>query len=206
MTKNEILDDLDYIKTLAIEGKNAPMLGGWIGLMWGVLLFVTLFIHWTAIKGFGALPLNMIGLAWMGMVIIGSVGSAVLGRQVSKKPGAASVNNRAAHALWTGIAILLIIYSISALASALKGNVGFIIMDTIIPIAFGLYALANFVLYKMSGDKWQLILAIIATAFVPIGLFLIGKPELYLAAMVGIVCTHIIPDIISIGNQPKDIV
>lgn len=212
MTKTEILDDLDYVKTLAEEGKNAPLLGGRLGIWWGVLLLITLFIHYLALKETGPIPIEMIGAAWMAFGVIGGIGTIIFRRGIDKKPGASSVNNRVANALWTGNTFLLFTYAISAGFSAglgrfdFLGSNNFFIMDTMTPIAFGLYGLTSYVLAKISGDKWQLIPGAISLAFVPISLFLLGTPELYLAAMAAIVCTIIIPGVITLRNEPKAVV
>jgi len=206
MTKSEILDDLDYVKTLAEEGKNAPLLGGRFGLWWGIMFCTALFAHWASLKGIGPLPIEMIGFVWVAFGIIGSIGSAVLGRSLAGKPGIASVNNRVAEALWTGNAILLFIYSASAFLSAALGKVGFTVMDTIIPIAFGLYALTAYVLARISRDKSQIIPGIIALAFVPISLLLQGTPKLYLAAILGTILTSVIPSIAEMRREPKVVV
>ena len=206
MTKSEILDDLAYVKTLAEEGKNAPMMGGRIGLWWGVLLCIVLFNHWVSLKGISPLPIEMIGLAWLAFGVVGGIGSFILGRSLAGKPGITSVNNRVAGALWTGNAIILFVYSFSALLSAVYGKSDYGIMDTIMPIAFGLYALTAYVLAKISHDKWHLIPGSIALAFVPISLFLLGTPNLYLAAMVGVALTSVIPSIVELRREPKEIV
>jgi len=206
MTKTEILDDLDYVKTLAEEGKNAPLLGGRFGLWWGVLLCIAFFTHWASLKGISPLPIEMIGLVWMSFGTIGGIGSFVLGRSLAGKPGAASVNNRVAEAIWTGNAVLLFVYSISAFLSAISGKVGFIIMDTIIPVAFGLYALTAYVLARISHDKRQIFPGIIALCFVPIGLLLQGTANLYLAAMIGVILTSVIPSIAEMRREPKSVV
>ena len=203
MTKTEMLENIDFVKTLAEEGRNAPLLGGWIGLWWGFLLIATLFVHYLALIGKGPLAIEMIGLAWVSFGIIGGIGSVVLGRRLQKQPGASSMINRVATALWTGNTILLFTYGISAGFSAGLGHISFEIMDTMMPLAFGLYGLTAFVLTRIGGARWQLIPALISLAFVPFSLFLLGKPELYLLAIVVVLCTIIIPDIIHIRNEPK---
>lgn len=206
MTKADILDDLDYVKTLAEEGKNAPQLGGRIGIWWGLLLCMTLCIHYFALKGTGPLSIEMIGLAWLSFGIIGSLGSFILGRNMSKKPGASSMNNRVAKALWTGNTVFLFVYGLSAGINAALGRIDYIVMDTMLPIAFGLYGLTSFVLAQISGDKWQLIPGAIALSFVPISLFLLGKPEIYLAAIAAVICTILIPSLIHMRKEPQVIV
>ncbi|MCF6220829.1 MAG: hypothetical protein L3J65_06930 [Robiginitomaculum sp.] len=206
MTKSDILEDIDYVKTLAEEGKNAPILGGRIGLWWGILLCIALFSHWASLRGLIPLPVEMIGLVWLAFGVVGGIGSLFLERSLAGKPGLSSVNNRVAGALWTGNTILLFVYSLSALFSAVLGKTNYGIMDTIMPIAFGLYALTAYVLARISRDKHHLITGGIALAFVPISLLLLGNPHLYLAAMLGVVLTSVIPSIVELRHEPKEIV
>lgn len=42
MTNSKTIADIGYLKTIAEEGRNAPLLGGRIGLMWTTLLVPTL--------------------------------------------------------------------------------------------------------------------------------------------------------------------
>ncbi len=206
MKKSEILDDINYVKTLAEEGKNAPMLGGRIGLWWGILLCIALFSHWASLRGISPLAVEMLGLIWLIFGVVGGIGALILGRSLTYKPGASSVNNRVTEALWTANTILLFVYSLSSLFSAALGKTDYSIMDTIIPVAFGLYALTAYVLSRISRDKHYLIIGGIALAFVPISLLLLGNPNLYLAAMLGVALTSVIPSIIELRNEPKDIV
>ena len=203
MTKTEILKDIDYVKSLGQEGRYAPPLGGPIGLWWGCLLVITLYVHYLAEIGKGPLSINMIGFLWLVFGIVGGLGSVVFGRLMSKKPGASSINNRLASALWTGNTILIFIYAVSAALSAGYGKIDFIIMDTIMTLSFGLYALTAFVLYRLSDQKIHLILGMLSIIFVPISLLLLGKPELYIAAIAATFCTVIVPAIINIRNEPK---
>ena len=206
MTKTEILDDLDYIKTLAEEGRSAPLLGGRFGLWWGILLCIALLVHWASLTGRSPLPIEMIGFVWLGFGIIGGIGWLILGRNLVGKPGAASVNNRINAALWTGIGILLFFYSLAAFLSVATGHNDFSIMDTILPLAFGLYALAAYVLAQVAQDKFQVIPGIIALAFVPLCLFLQGTSTLYLVAPIGILLSSIIPSIFELRREPKMVV
>jgi len=51
MTNQEVKETLGYLKELAEQGSNAPLLGGRVGLMWTGLLVPTLLIHGLAATG-----------------------------------------------------------------------------------------------------------------------------------------------------------
>ncbi len=50
MTRDEMLADLAYARTLAEEGRNAPLLGGAYLLFWGALNSIAFFAHWAVIE------------------------------------------------------------------------------------------------------------------------------------------------------------
>lgn len=206
MTKSDILSDLDYVKTLAEEGRRAPSLGGRMGLWWGTLLCLTLFTHWLIITGRVEWPAPAIGYIWIAFGVIGLIGSSLLVRTLRGKPGASATNNRMANALWTGNTILLFLFGFSAGVSAGFGTNSFEIMNVMMPIAFGLYGLTAYVLYRLTDEKGQLFTGVIGFAFVPLTLFMLGSPNLFLVAIVGVVMTIIIPDAINLRREPKTVV
>lgn len=206
MTNAEIINDLDYVKTLAEEGRNTPLVGGRVGLWWGVLLCAALLIHWMIITGRIDTAPQSLALLWIGFGVIGMIGSTVLGRTLAGKPGGTSATNRTAYAIWTGNTLFLFVYGFSAGLSAGFGYNDFSIMNTMMPVAFGLYGLTAYVTSKISGERWLMIPGLIGLAFVPLSLFMLRSPNLFLVAIAGIIMTIIIPDIIHLRREPKTIV
>lgn len=206
MTQSDILSDLDYVKTLAEEGRHAPALGGRMGLWWGTLLCVTLFTHWLIITKQVHWSEQYLGYLWIAFGIIGGIGSSLLVRTLRGKPGASAANNRIANAMWTGNTILLFLFGLSAGFSAGFGVNNFEIMNMMMPIAFGLYGLTAYVLYRFTLEKGQLLTGLIGFAFVPLTLFMLNSPNLYLVAITGVIATIIIPDAINLRREPKTVV
>jgi len=206
MTKSEILNDLDYVKTLAEEGRHAPSLGGRMGVWWGTLLCLTLFSHWLIVTERVSWEEPSLGLLWIAFGVIGYIGSSLLVRTLRGKPGASATNNRVANALWTGNTILLFLFGLSAGLSAGFGVNSFEIMNMMMPIAFGLYGLTAFVQYHMTEQKSQLVTSVIGFAFVPLTLFMLSSPNLFLVAILGVVMTILIPDAINLRREPKTVV
>ena len=206
MTKSELLSDLDYVKTLAEEGRNAPLLGGRFGLWWGALLCVTLFLHWLFETGNLMAPAYFPAIIWFGFGIIGMIGSAVLGRTLAGKPGGSATNNRLSQALWTGNTILLFLFAISASVVAGMGLIDYKIMNIMMPLAFGLYGLTAYVMAKVTRTNDHLIYGLISFACVPLTLFFMTSPHLFLVAIPGVIATVIIPDTINLRREPKVIV
>ena len=206
MTKSDILNDLDYVKTLAEEGRNAPLVGGRVGLWWGVLLCVTLLLHWMIVTGRIAGPDHILGVLWIGFALLGVAGSETLKRTLRGKPGALAANNRVAHALWTGTSFLLFLFGFAAGTSAGFGYNDFDIMNLMMPLAFGLYGLTGYVTAKISGENWLMFPAGAAFLIMVVSLFMLSSPNLFLLAIAGVIVTIIIPDAIHLRREPKAVV
>lgn len=206
MTKAEILGDLEYVRAMAEEGRNAPFIGGRIGIWWGVLLCITLFFHWLVLTGKTGLSEVLIGLAWMCFGIVGTIGSIVLGRTLRSKPGGTSANNRVAAAIWQGSAFFLLTFGFAAGISAGLGFIDHSIMNIMMPVAFGVYGLSTFVTSKVSGEKWLILPSLLGFAVMTASLFILTSPHLCLLSIVGVIGTIIIPGFIQLRREPSDVI
>ncbi len=205
-TKASILSDLDYVRTLAEEGRNAPLIGGRFGLWWGFLLCGALLFHWLMETGRVGAPGYMFGVLWLGFAVVGVIGGRVLIRSLKGKPGASAVNNRVSRALWTGNSVVLFTFWFAASLSAGLGYNDFSLMNMIMPLAFGLYGLTSYVTAAMSGDKWMYIPGVSGFVFMAALLFMLSSPDLFLVAIVGVIATLIIPGGLQMRREPRAVV
>ncbi|PHR57431.1 MAG: hypothetical protein COA43_12090 [Robiginitomaculum sp.] len=208
MTKIEILDDLayvksTYIKSMAEEGKNVPLLGGNIGLMWAILSTITLLLHWAIIAKHINISFEYIGFIWMVFGITGGILTTILGKKIDKKPGASSVANRVSSTLWPSISVLIFTYAIAVGISHILAKNTPLLFDTIPAFAFGCHFLAYTLIAKISGQKWMYSFAMIALALVPICMYFLGNTTLYLIATLGVFTVGVIPSLISIKHEPR---
>ena len=206
MTKSEILNDLKYVKSMAEEGRTAPLLGGRIGLMWGILLAITFFGHWAIISGTVNVHPSMLGYLWLTYAIVGGIGTALLGRSIDDKPGISSVGNRAENAVWLSFALMMGTCFVGILCNMFFSDGTPILFDTMVCIGFAGQIIAYLVIATMSGQKALRAPAIMAV-FATIGSFaLLGRPELYLLATVAIILTVVVPSWGQIRKEPKAVV
>lgn len=206
MTKSEILDDLDYVKSMAEEGRTTPLLGGRIGLMWGVLLAITFTGHWAIISGAVDVHPKMLGYLWLSYAICGGIGTVLLGRSIQEKPGISSVGNRAENAVWLSFALMMGACFVGIVLNMIFNNGTPALYDMMVCIGFAGQIIAYFVISTMSHDKSLRIpgaLAILATI---VSFALLGKPELYLAAAFGIILTVVLPSLSQIRKEPSAVV
>ena len=116
MNDEQAGNDLDYLRAVAEAGQRSPLLGGDFALWWGSLSAIVLFCHWLII--IQAIPIGFgnLWILWVGYVVLGSAGSAWIGRRYESKPAAGSHVNRAASAVWSsgGISLLTVLTGLLA--------------------------------------------------------------------------------------------
>jgi hypothetical protein len=87
MTRDEMLADLAYARTLAEEGRQAPLVGGAYLIFFGVLIALCYLIQWAALTG--ALPIRQLDRDDLGNLRAAAfIGISCCGG-VSKLPAAA---------------------------------------------------------------------------------------------------------------------
>ncbi len=205
-THNTALDDLSYIKTLAEEGRHAPLIGGRIGLMWGVLLTVTLFIHGMTAYGFTGFSMNYIGIFWLAFAVTGGILTGVLKRTLKDKPGKSTVNNRIDEAVWTASAMVVFTVAISIALSVAKNGHPYWLFDIIMAFAFGTYAVNYYVVAKITKQNTLMIPSAIALALCALMIIMLGSPMVYFIAAIGVVFTVIFPALSNMKREPKDVI
>lgn len=206
MTQEKLIEDLDYIKTLAEEGARAPLVGGPIGLMWGVLLTTTFTAQWAVLSGMLDLPESNIGLFWLAFALIGGLGSLLLGRKVSQKPGANSVANRVEQYVWLMFAAMMASLFIGVILNQVLAGGGVKLFDFILIVGFAGQGLAYGVVAKISGIKWMHMAAVAGFTASAICFVALGKPHLYLIAALATLVTVVLPSLITIKREPKHVV
>ena len=81
---NVLLADLEEASRIAKAGEDMPLVGGPIGLMWGILITVMMAIQYMILTQTLALPFHSLSFFWLGFVAVGSVGSAILSQKMAK--------------------------------------------------------------------------------------------------------------------------
>jgi len=192
MTQNEALKDLDYIKSVAQSGENAPLAGGRYGLFWGSLLFLTFLAHWFVGSGNAGIDPSFVGAVWMAYGVCAVIGSAVLGMSMKDKTNNAAAQKVERH-IWSAFAFALLALFIGVLLNIFIGQGSASMFDLVLPFAFAGYGMA-YLTTAAFGNHGRLRLpgygSIIAAA---IAMALYGRIELYLFAAVAIVLVIVLP-------------
>lgn len=206
MTRQELLDDLAYARTLAEEGRHAPLLGGSFLVFWGLLNLTAYLGHWALLEGL-APRAGGIGFAilWAGYGGIASLGSALLGRRMHGKPGHSAIGVRAEKAIWRGVGLALAVISLASIGRMFLDQDGQA-PNAIMGPAFALFGAALTAIAAMSGEKWLWPFALLAYAAAALlGLFA-NEPWAYVLAAAANVVVLCVPGFMLMRREPSAVV
>lgn len=201
----DIQNDIAYLKDVAESGREAPSVSGRFSLMWFGLLAVALLLHWVFARNFIlGIGIQYVGLVWLGMVIIGNIGSFLIARNIRDLPGQSAPNNKVDSVTWSISGIGLALFSLTLLATVfLRADISPLFFDVIIPTAFLVYAVnyAANAAFITKANKWLPVWISMATSMVTLSL--IGIPELYLVAMIGVSALWLTSGLPQLREEPK---
>lgn len=206
MTREELLDDLAYARTLAEEGRHAPLLGGGYLLFWGVLNATAFTAHWAVLENIlSAFGNAGFAVVWMAYGVIAGLGMTALRARTRSKPGLTAIGARAERAVWTGAGIALMAIVIGSIARLI------ITQDPTAPnaifgAAFAIYGAALFAAADLSDHGWLKRFAWLS-AGVSLTLCLFANDNwAYLYAAIGSLLVLAWPGLVLLKREPSVIV
>lgn len=154
MTREDVLQDLAYARSVAEEGRRAPLLGGPYFVFWGALNALAFTGQWGILQGLLPFAGGMsFVLLWFGYGVAAAIGMTLLRMRTRAKPGLTTIGVRAERALWNGAAI--------AVLAVVIGSIGRMAMtgdpqapNAIFGAAFALYGVALFGTASLSQHTW----------------------------------------------------
>jgi hypothetical protein len=203
MAQDNLLNDLDYIRTLAEEGRAAPLVGGRTLTMYGALFTIALVIHWAIISNTIAIGAEYLIWLWVGFGVLGGVASFFLDRSVRAAPGAMAANNRAAGAIWSAMGLGIFALFCGAFAATAWLGAPVSVWNLLPGAALAFYGVAHLATGFFHRDGVSLWAGAGALAAAAIAVALIERPEAYLAAAAGVVLSTVIPGLIHWAREPK---
>ena len=201
MSSQEVIDNLDYATNLAKAGQEAPLVGGPIGFMWGLLLIATLGTHWSFITGELPFELWHLSALWVSCLMLGGGVSAALSQNHKQKPSFYSTASQIEHSVWLMVSIMLGCFWVGVALPTFFGSGTLVLFDFMVIAGFGGQGLAYGVTARMSHHKWLAYPsgASFLASVVCISAF--GQPLLYLIAAVATVFTVVLPSIKTIESE-----
>lgn len=205
MTKNEVIDDIAYARSIAEKGAKTPLLGSSISLMWGLMVVPTLILHGLTLIGKFPLSPQNIGLLWAIYGGIGTLGSIYLGRKIDKQPGAKSQINQVGEVLGISMGILMAAFAITTVFMVVTKGLPEFLYNMIIVFAFGLITISLAVLARLTGQTYMKLIAVLSGAITVISYILVQSPNIYFFAAFGVIITQIIPSLIGLKKEASDV-
>ena len=206
MTREELISDLSYARSLAEEGRHAPLLGGAYLMFWGVLNAIAFTAHWTAlIDRLPRLDGFIFPIIWMSYGLVAAIGSYALRRRICEKPGRSAIGVRAERAVWGGAAMALLAIVLGSIARMIVTDDP-TAPNAIFGAAFAIYGAALFAVATLAEQGWMRRFAWLA-AGVALTLCLFANDNwAYLYAAIGSLLVLAWPGAILLKREPAAIV
>lgn len=206
MTRDEMLADLAYARTLAEEGRHAPLLGGAYLLFWGVVNAAAFATQYAIITGLLPQANGMaFAVLWVSYGLIAVIGMALLRMRTRDKPGLTAIGTRAERALWTGAAIAVLAVVIGSIARMLAtGDTN--APNAILGAAFALYGAALFGTASLSEQTWLRGFGWLAVGVALNCCMFANQSWVYVIAAIGSLLALGVPGIILLRREPSAVV
>ena len=198
-------DDIAFMRALAEEGRQAPLLGGSMLVSAGAIYGTASVFQWAILAKVLSVPSVALLLVWAIAVTLHIIMIIVLKRGMSAKPGAGSSGNRAMSNAWMGVGWgCFVIFFALAVASWKTRDVNLINFSPSIVLA--LYGTAWSVAAAMSRATWLKFVAVASFAGAVLMAGLMGSTWIWLAYAAGLYLLALVPGLVLMRQEPSDIV
>lgn len=209
-THPDLASELAYVRSLAEEGRDAPLIGGVYYLLWGGLMGVASAISYLGVNDILNLgPVGMIA-PWVVAGVLGWTASLLIGRGASRKPGAMTLGNRTAQSVWLAVGILMTVFWAAVMIVhddfTAYGVPAYFLFSLMFPVAFGVYGVAFFATAVAARLNWLKGFAVMSWVFCILSMFLLGSDMQFLVGSAGCFLCAALPGAVLMRGEPKEII
>lgn len=202
-----VKDDLAYVAVVAAAARSAPLLGGRFLVFWGILVSAAWAAQWAVLSGAAGVGTSWLAAVWIAFAVIAGLGMFLLIRSIKGKPGLGTIANRVNTAVWTGAGFGLFSYVGGIIVA---GSIGALaepnpVFDTILSVAFVVYAVAFLATAAASGQGWLRLFAALSFTGAGIVPFFVGDPLVYLISAVIVFVVAVVPGVIFLRREPQSL-
>ncbi len=206
MTKDQIQsvrDDIAFMRALAEEGSQVPLLGGGVTLAAGLIFGAAAVIHWLLVEGILKASPWALMIDWIGSGMIFGIVCYLLVRRGNAQPGASSSVNRATGSVWSavGLAIFTMFLALMAMAWIMQSPAIFNVFPVLI---LALYGAAWTVAADLSGQLWIRTVALGSFIAAVVMALLATSSFLMLAYAAALLLLAALPGYILLRREPSD--
>jgi hypothetical protein len=200
-----IQDDIAYMRSLAQEGRHAPLLAG-------PILITAAIVFGGASLGQWALQSDVLDISpwaqlwlWIGSGAVFAVALTMLIGRMKGKPGINSAGNKAVGAAWSGVGYGIFVTWLALVALSFKtGNWSWMaVMPTTVLVAYGS---AWMIGAAMTKTRWMSVTALAAYAGAVAVAWFIDSAMIYPVFTVVLMAVALVPGIILMRQEPSEIV
>jgi len=208
MTRDQIQnvhDDIAYMRAMAHEGRNAPLLSGPVMVVAGIVFSLASLVHWTIVAGLVNVSSWAQLWVWVTAAVIFTIGLVVVLRRQAHRPGAGSAGNRASNAAWSGVGYGIFASWVALMAAGMTtGDWALMrVMPIIVVVAYGS---AWFVAGAMARLRWMKGVALLSYAGAAVLGAFIDSPTVLLVYAALLVLVALLPGLALMRQEPAEVV
>lgn len=208
--RSDLASDLAYVRALAEEGRDAPLVGGVYYLLWGGLMGGAALVAFLGLAGVVSLGRGGAFVPWAAAAAIGWIASMLLSRRRAKMPGTFTLGNRTAAATWLAVGMFITVFWAALLFAhddfTALGVPRYFLFYLMFPVAFGVYGVAFYATAVAARADWLKIFAVLSWGFSIAALFLAGSVYQFLAGALGSLVCAALPGLLLMRGEPQEIV
>lgn len=206
MTKDQlqsVRDDIAFMRALAEEGSQVPLLGGGVTAAAGLIFGAASIIHWLIQTGVLRLSSWFFLINWVAAGCVFGVVCTLIIRRSNRRPGASSAVNRAVGSAWSavGFAIFVIFLGLFAVAWTTKA---YMVFATFPVVILALYGSAWSVAADMTHRVWIRVVALASFAGAVLMGLMATSPHQMLAYAGALLLLALVPGLILLRQEPSD--
>ncbi|MNQ75418.1 hypothetical protein D3C85_902160 [compost metagenome] len=208
MTRDQIQsvhDDIAYMKALALEGRQAPLLAGPVLVAAAVIFGAANLGQWALVSGVvTASPWAPLWL-WIGAGVAFGIVLAMLIQRMKSKPGCNSAGNRAVGTAWSAVGYGIFATWLGLMAIGFQSGdwSAMRLMPTIVFVAYGS---AWMVAGAMTETRWMTVIAILAYVGAVAMAWFSSTPVLYLIFTFMLLAVALVPGMILMRQEPSEVI
>lgn len=207
---DDIKDDLAYVRALAEEGRDTPLVNGLTYVIWGLLIGMTSLLGYA--DNMNVLSLGPLEGIWIWVIAIatGWAVSMYVGRRSYSKPGASTLGNRTAAAVWLAVGIFVTGFWITLMIVHDNftdlGVPPYFLFNLMFPMAFGLFGVAFFATATAARLGWMRWVSVAAWICAAASLALMSSVHQPLVGGLGTLLCTALPGFILMRSEPSEVV
>jgi hypothetical protein len=200
-----VREDLAFIKTLAQEGRRAPLMSGRFLLSAGLVYGVTSLVAWAITIRLIDVPLDWLAGLWLGVTIVFVPSTRLLGRFVVNRPGLTAANNRAAFAVWQGLGFALtsMLVAACAISAIVKTPIVFAVFPSIVLAVYGMAWWLAAAVSDLNWLRWTALGCFVSAVLIAL---LIESTAIYLAYAAALFAFLALPGWLLMRAEPAALV